>query len=172
MIEPKKIFMEAAIEQALAAKQEGDYAIGTVLVIGDEIVSAWGSRVKRDESPIAHSEILAILDASQKLKSRHLINAILYSTQEPCPMCASAAVFARLKGIVFGASIEDMKNYVLKNPGSPHLGRVIDISCERIITTSYEDTELVKHFMQGECLDVLADAPALHAPVDEKARKI
>src|SRR5580704_15163523 len=115
MLQPKKIFMEAAIEQALIAKQDGDYAIGAVLVIGDEIVSAWGSRVKRDESPIAHAEILAILDASQKLKSRHLINAILYSTQEPCPKCASAAVFARLKGIVFGASIEDMKNYVLKN---------------------------------------------------------
>jgi len=128
-----------------------------VLVIGDAVVSGWGSRVKRDESPIAHADILAILDAAQKLKSRHLINAILYTTHEPCPMCATAAVFARLKGIVFGTNNADMTQFAEKNPDSANRPRIIDVSCEEIVKQSHAEIDIVKGFMQPACLALLED---------------
>ena len=164
--------MQEAIRQALAAKQAGDYPNGAVLVIGDEIVSAKENRVKRDESSIAHAEVLAILDASQKLKSRHLINAILYTTHEPCPLCAASSVFARLKGIVYGASNEDMKQFAEKNPDSAHRPRIIDISCEEIIKQSHADIEIVKDFMRSACVALLEEIPTEHIPADETDVKL
>ena len=165
--------MQAAIQQAVFAKEAGDYSNGAVLVIGDEIIAAWGSRVKQDESPIAHSDVLAILDASQKLKSRHLINAVLYSTQEPCPMCSSAAILARIKGIVYGANNADMMEFAEKNPDSANRPRIIDVSCEEVIQKGHADIEIVKDFMRRECLELFIEPPTLHAvPVDESTGKI
>lgn len=79
------------------------------------------NRSKRDENPIAHAETLAIIEASKILKKRHLKNCILYTTHEPCPMCASVAVFARLKGVVYGARYQDMKEYKKKNVNTNYL---------------------------------------------------
>lgn len=151
MLKPEKMFMREAIRQAQLGKSEGDYAIGAVIVQDGKIIVACNSRTKRDENPVAHAEILAMIEASKLLKSRHMSDCILYATHEPCPMCASAAVFSRLKGIVYGAFIEDMKNYRLANSGSSYLWRTIDIDCEEIINKSTEKIELVKGFMREEC---------------------
>lgn len=150
-MEAKKEFMDEAIRQATLGKAEGDYGIGAVIVMNGKIVVACNSRSKRDESPIAHAETLAIAEASKILGNRHIPECILYSTHEPCPMCASVAVFAKLKGIVYGARTEDMKNYRLKNNGSPYLWRTIDITCEEIINKSTEKMEVIKDFMRDEC---------------------
>lgn len=151
MIEAKKEFMDEAIRQAILGKNEGDYGIGAVIVKDGKILVACNSRSKRDESPIAHAETLAIYEASKILKSRHIPDCILYTTHEPCPMCASVAVFAKMKGIIYGARTEDMKNYRLSNNGSSYLWRTIDISCEEIINKSTEKIDLVKDFMRDEC---------------------
>ena len=151
MFTPHKEFMVEAIHQAELGRKENDYAIGAVVVQNNKILVACNSRSKRDESPIAHAETLAIVEASRLMGSRHLTNCILYTTHEPCPMCTSVVVFAKLKGIVYGAKIEDMRNYRLANSGSPYLWRTIDIGCEEIIGKSTEKVGLVKEFMRDEC---------------------
>lgn len=151
MIEPDKSFMLDAIRQAEFGKSENDYAIGAVIVQNNKILIACNSRSKRDESPIVHAETLAIVEASKIMKSRHLPDCILYTTHEPCPMCTSVAVFAKLKGIVYGARIEDMRSYRLANTSSPYLWRTIDIDCTEIIQKSTEKIELIKDFMRDEC---------------------
>lgn len=151
MLEPKEQFMREAIRQAEAAKADGDYAIGAVLVKDGRILSAAGNRSFRDESPIAHAETLVILEASQKLGTRHLNGCLLYTTHEPCPMCASIVVWARLAGIVYGARNKDMIDFSIKNNGRKFLWRIIDVSCEEILQKVTADkVELVKGFMREE----------------------
>ena len=152
MIEPKEKFMREAIRQAKLAKGKGDYAVGAVLVKEGKIVSTCSNRSKRDESPIAHAETLAIIEACKVSKSRHLSDCILYSTNEPCSMCASVIVWAKLKGVVYGARVEDMKNYRKQFANHDYLWRTIDVSCKEIIDKSTEKIEIVKDFLRDECL--------------------
>ena len=119
--------MRRAIKEAKLARRFGDYAVGAVLIGGDRIISAHSNRSKRDENPIAHAETLAIIEGSKKLRYRHLTNCILYCTHEPCPMCASLIVWARLKGVIYGARQQDMKSFRKKNANNYYLWRTIDI---------------------------------------------
>lgn len=151
-IKPKKEYMLEAIRQAKVAKKEGDYAVGAVLVKSNKTIASCSNRSKRDESPIAHAEILAIVKACKKLKTRHLSDCILYTTHEPCPMCSSVAVWAKLKGIVYGARMVDMKNYQKNSANERYLWRTIHIPCKEVIAKSTEKVEIVKDFMRGECI--------------------
>lgn len=109
MIKPKKKFMQLAIKEAETAHQHNDYAVGAVLVKGSKIIVTAANRSKRDESPIAHAETLAIMEACKKFKNRHLPDCVLYCTHEPCPMCAAVIVWTRLKGVVYGARYQELK---------------------------------------------------------------
>ena len=153
-LQPNRKFMERAIKEALVAQREGDYAVGAVLVKGNRIIAACSNKSKRDESPIAHAEALAILKGSKILKSRHLEGCILYSTHEPCPMCASLVVWSRLSGIVYGARIRDMDYYSRKHANKNYLWRTIGISCEEILNSSHEKIALVKDFMRRDCVEL------------------
>ncbi len=157
MIEPKREFMIEAIRQAKLSEEQGDYAVGAVLVKNGEIIISCANRSKRDESPIAHAETLAIIEASKQFKKRHLQDCVLYATHEPCPMCTSVAVWAKLKGIVYGARIEDMKKYRENNGNEHYLWRTIEIPCEEIVTKSTEAIELIKDFMREECVALFHD---------------
>lgn len=153
MIKPNKRFMNLAIKEAQKAQRAGDYAVGAVLVMDNKkIVAICSNRSKRDESPIAHAETLAVMKASKLFKKRHLNNCVLYCTHEPCPMCASVAVWARLKGIVCGARIKDMQQYSKNHANHHYLWRNIDISCSEILNRSTENIILVKDFMRKECI--------------------
>ena len=146
-----------AIRQANSARENGDYAIGAVIANASGIISSRSNRVKRDENPNAHAEILAVVSASKILQTRHLMDCVLYTTHEPCPMCAALCVFARLKGIVFGARIEDMKNHAKRHANQHYLWRTIDISTTDIVGGSSEQTEIVGDFMRKDCVKLFHD---------------
>lgn len=146
--------MELAIKEAKLARREGDYAVGAVLVKGDAVIAKCANRSKRDQSPIAHAEVLAIMEGSNILKNRHLENCILYTTHEPCPMCASVIVWARLKGAVYGARYEDMKKYREKYANHHYLWRTIDIPSRKIFAKSTEKIEVIRNFMRKECIEL------------------
>jgi len=152
MITPKKKFMELAIKEAQLAQRQGDYAVGAVLVKSGKVIAKCSNRSKRDESPIAHAETLAIIKGSKILKSRHLKDCILYATHEPCPMCASVIVWAQLKGVVYGARYQDMKEYEKRHANHNYLWRTIHIPCREIFRKSTEKIERVKDFMRTDCI--------------------
>ena len=152
MIRPSKKFMQLAIKEARLARTRGDYAVGAVLVKGDKILAMCSNRSKRDSSPIAHAETLAILKASKILRSRHLMGCVLYTTHEPCPMCASVAVWARLKSVVYGARYQDMKMYRKGHANQDYLWRTIHIPCREVFRKSTEKIDLIGDFMREECL--------------------
>lgn len=144
--------MEEAVRQAKLAQKKRDYAIGAVIIKGNEIIASAANRSKTDQNPLSHAEVLAITEASKVLGSRHLLDCVLYTTNEPCPMCTSLSVWAKLKGIVYGSRTEDMKNHRQNHSNEHWLWRTIDIPCEEVIAKSTEKIEIVPDFMREECL--------------------
>ena len=106
MNENRRKFMDLAIAEAEAAAAAGEVPIGAVLVDGKsgEVLAAAGNRVDSDFDPTAHAELLAIRAACAKRNSPRLGDCDLYVTLDPCPMCAQAISFARIRRLYFGAS--------------------------------------------------------------------
>jgi tRNA(Arg) A34 adenosine deaminase TadA len=96
--------MERALIEARAAAQRGEVPIGAVIVGPDgTILAAEGNRTEAAYDPTAHAEMLAIRAAATVLGSARLVGCDLYVTLEPCPMCAQAISFARIRRLYWGA---------------------------------------------------------------------
>lgn len=96
-------FMEVALEEAQAAAGRGEVPVGAVVVCEEAIVARAGNRTLELKDPTAHAEILAIRQACESLGNERLTNCDLYVTLEPCPMCAAAISFARIRRLYYGA---------------------------------------------------------------------
>ncbi|MDR3736327.1 MAG: tRNA adenosine(34) deaminase TadA [Acidobacteriaceae bacterium] len=96
-------FMRAAIAQAQAAEAEGEVPIGAVIVREGTIIAAGNNRVLRDHDPSAHAEIIALRAAGQQLGNYRLEGCDLYTTLEPCAMCAGAILHARIRRLIYAA---------------------------------------------------------------------
>jgi tRNA(Arg) A34 adenosine deaminase TadA len=97
--------MERALAAARAAGARGEVPIGCVIVGPDGAVLAEaGNRTEELKDPTAHAELLAIRAAAAALGSPRLVGCDLYVTLEPCPMCAQAISFARLRRVYWGAA--------------------------------------------------------------------
>jgi len=97
--------MERALQQARLAAERGEVPIGAVIVGSDGAVLAEaGNQTETDRDPTAHAEMLAIRAAASRLGSPRLVGCDLHVTLEPCPMCAQAISFARIRRVYYGAS--------------------------------------------------------------------
>ncbi len=97
--------MDRALAAARAAGLRGEVPIGCVIVGPDGAVLAEdGNRTEALKDPTAHAELLAIRAAAAALGSPRLVGCDLYVTLEPCPMCAQAISFARLRRVYWGAA--------------------------------------------------------------------
>ena len=95
--------MREALRLARAGADSGEVPVGAVVAMAGEIVGrGWNSPVARHD-PTAHAEILALREAAARIGNYRLEGATLYSTLEPCAMCAGALVAARVGRLVFGA---------------------------------------------------------------------
>ena len=92
-----------AILEARAAALAGEIPVGAVIYYEDVLVGRGRNRVLHDLDPTGHAEIVAMRAAAQTLGNYRLIGCTLYSTLEPCAMCAGAMIHARLGRLVFGA---------------------------------------------------------------------
>lgn len=99
--------MDMALAEAEAAALRGEVPVGAVIIDAKgEVLARAGNRVLELKDPTAHAEILAIRAAAATLGSERLIGCDLYVTLEPCPMCAGAISFARLRRLYYGAADE------------------------------------------------------------------
>ena len=95
--------MRAALAQAAAAAAAGEVPVGAVLVRDEAIIACGANAPIASHDPTAHAEIAALRAGGQALGSYRLTDTTLYVTLEPCVMCASAVVHARVRRLVFGA---------------------------------------------------------------------
>jgi len=114
-------YMEIALSEARAAANRGEVPVGAVLVDGNsgDIVAQSGNRTEELNDPTAHAETLVIRQGGKRLGNPRLENCDLYVTLEPCPMCAAAISFARIRRLHFGA-------YDPKGGGVDHGARIFN----------------------------------------------
>ena len=104
MNEQDKIFMQAAIELAQRAAENGEVPVGAVVVKEGEIIGRGSNAPFGLQDPSAHAEILAMRDAAKNIGNYRLIDCTLYVTLEPCAMCSGAIQHARIANLIYGAS--------------------------------------------------------------------
>ncbi|HEY6120635.1 MAG TPA: tRNA adenosine(34) deaminase TadA [Pyrinomonadaceae bacterium] len=99
-------WMREAIRAARDAENAGEVPVGVCIVSGETILAVAGNRTRTDCDPTAHAEVVALRQAAQEAKNYRLTEAVVYSTIEPCAMCAGALIQARIKRLVYGARDE------------------------------------------------------------------
>lgn len=112
-------FLATALAEALAAGRRGEVPVGAVVVRDGRVLAAAGNRVEELSDPTAHAEILALRAAAALTGEPRLPGCDLWVTLEPCPMCAAAISFARIRRLYFGA-------YDPKGGGVDHGAKVFD----------------------------------------------
>jgi tRNA(adenine34) deaminase len=96
-------FMDIALDEARAAAARGEVPVGAVVVKDGAVVARAGNRTLMERDPTAHAEMLALRQAAVALGSERLTDCDLYVSLEPCPMCAAAISFARIRRLYYGA---------------------------------------------------------------------
>lgn len=144
-----KEIMRLALAEAFKAYKENEVPIGAVLIDeGGILISREHNRIEQLGDATAHAEILALRAASKKLNRRRLSDCTLYSTVEPCAMCAGALVLCRVKRLVYGATdskfgaAESLFN-VVNNPALNHQLKVTSGVLEE------ESRKLMKKFFDS-----------------------
>ena len=101
-----EVWMHEALRAAREAGSRDEVPIGACIVVDGEIAAVAGNRTRTDCDPTAHAEIVALRDAAKKIGNYRLSEAAVYSTIEPCAMCAGALIQARAGLLVYGAPDE------------------------------------------------------------------
>ena len=134
--------MREALALAWEADEAEEVPVGAVVVHDGRVVGRGANRQIRDADPTAHAEIVALRQAARELGDHRLRDATLYSTLEPCAMCAGALVTARVARLVFGS--RDLRFGAVRSK------------------FRLADSELLNHRLEieegvlaGECLDLL-----------------
>jgi tRNA(adenine34) deaminase len=129
MLADDERLMQLALDQARRAGERGEVPIGAVLTRAGQVLAARGNEREARHDPTAHAEMLVLRDAAALLGGWRLLDATMYVTVEPCPMCAGALVLARVARVVYGAP--DTKGggagAVVDVLGAPGLNHHIDI---------------------------------------------
>ena len=114
-------FMAMALREAEAAFAKNEVPVGAVVVFEDKVVGRGHNLIESMHDATAHAEIVALSAAYQKFGDWRLENCYLFSTLEPCTMCAGAAVLSRIQTIVYGA----------RDPKFGGCGSIFDIPSEK-----------------------------------------
>ena len=135
-------YMELALRQAGEAKQNGEWPFGAVVVQGDTVVAQNRCRETSEKTVLAHAEMHAINDACISLGRTNLSDCVIYCTNEPCLMCASAIFQAKIPRVVIGACRTDL----------PHLLRPRQLRIEDLAVDAGFKTELVRGVLKEKVI--------------------
>lgn len=145
MTNSDEFWMRKAIEAAKKAREINEIPIGACLIdAAGELLAVAGNRTITNNDPTAHAEILVLRQAAAKIGNYRLTDGIVYTTIEPCAMCAGALVNARIKRLVFGAR-------------DARFGAVESVF--RLCDTSFlnHKIEIVSNVLAEECRQLMQD---------------
>ncbi|MCX5700875.1 MAG: nucleoside deaminase [Candidatus Omnitrophica bacterium] len=145
-------FMRMSIKEAYKniKKMEGG-PFGACIVKGNKVLALGHNKVLVSDAT-AHAEIVAIREASRKLKTFDLSGTTIYSTTEPCPMCFSAIHWARISRVVYGTNIADALKI-----GFNELG----IANNKMKKLGKSKVKITPGFLRKECLELLREWASL-----------
>ncbi len=129
-------FLQRALALAKQAEQQGEVPVGAVVVFENEIVGEGFNQPISSCDPMAHAEIIALRQAAKHLKNYRLSDCDLYVTLQPCVMCASAMVHARIKQCYFGA--HDSRDPAEPNHKVVTLGGFLEQECSDLLRNFFK----------------------------------
>jgi len=138
-------YVERAIELAREAGERGDGPYGTVLVREGEIVAEAKNREHTDEDLALHPELTLARQAAREMTAQERAQTIMYTSTEPCPMCATGVVYAGLGGVVYSVSGAAVEAAVGGETGLP---------CAAIFDSFGADIPVVGDVLEEEGLSV------------------
>lgn len=145
-------FIRVAIQEAQLAQEAGNPAFGAVLVAPDGTVMGRARNTEGETGDCTeHAETNLVRDASKRCTADRLQQATLYSSTEPCPMCAGAIFCAGIGRVVFGLRAERLSK--IKENAAPHL----NLACEDVLARGNHDVEVVGPVLEDEAADVFPD---------------
>jgi tRNA(adenine34) deaminase len=147
-------FMAIAIEEAKLGAATGEQPFGAVVVRNGEVIVRTRSLKVSTSDTTAHSEMLAIKHATQKLRQRSLPDCMFYCTCEPCPMCCGAILNAGIKTLVMGARNRQVKNL------AKLAFNFKDYTVERFAEMVGWDLTVIEGVLEDECLALYRHASA------------
>ncbi|MDD4202578.1 MAG: tRNA adenosine(34) deaminase TadA [Candidatus Omnitrophica bacterium] len=104
MINNDEYYMAIALKEAILAYEADEVPVGAVVVHNGQIIAKAHNQIKMLKDPTAHAEMIAITQAAAALESERLVDCDMYSTLEPCAMCAGAMVLARIKRLFISSN--------------------------------------------------------------------
>lgn len=144
--------MRRCIDLALEAASSRNYALGALVARGPDVIARSSSTLICDNNdPSAHPEMTAVRSSAKLLDSRYLPGTTLFSTLEPCPMCTSVAIWAKMEAIVFGAYQDDARAWATENPSDRYTWRIIDIPAKDIAKMSTPPLRVYGGILRSEC---------------------
>jgi len=137
-------WMELAIAEAKKAARLGEVPVGAVIIKDGKVIGRGRNLKETFNDPTAHAEIVAIRQAAEHEGSWRILNATMYVTLEPCPMCAGAIVMARIPELVIGA----------RDPKTGAVGSLMDIARDERLN---HRVSVVTGVLEEECAFLLED---------------
>lgn len=147
LIQHHQRFMSKALLLAEQAYDDGEIPVGALVVRNNQIIGKGYNQTERLNDPTAHAEMLAISAACSTLEQKYLTDCTLYVTKEPCPMCAGALVWSKIKCIVFGAidskagacgSLFNITNNPKLNHRIEIIQGILERECEELLKTFFQ----------------------------------
>ena len=136
-------FMRLAIQAAWQGVRKGEMPFGACIVRKGQVVVVAHNSARANMDSTAHAEVQAIREASRQLKTLELTGSTIYSTCEPCPMCFTACVWAKVNRIVYACRIEDAERTGI---------RQVPITSGRMNQLGHCGVEIVEDLLREESL--------------------
>ncbi|GAB4541485.1 MAG: tRNA adenosine(34) deaminase TadA [Pleurocapsa sp.] len=138
---------EQFMQEALTEAKKGDLPYGAVVVKDNKIIMRGYNTAQTDNDVSAHGEINVLRAFTQKYgySLDALSGYTLYTTCEPCPMCAAACVWAGVSRIVFGASTKQLIDLGTQQ---------IDLTCKTVVEQGFNNIEIIGGILAEECLEL------------------
>jgi len=142
------VFMKEALIEAARAYEKNEVPIGAVIVQKGEIIARAHNLRETLQKTASHAEVLAIDQANEKTGFWRLDDAILYTTVEPCMMCAGTIVQARIKTVVYGTrdekagcggSLYNLLADARFNHQCEVVGGIMEMECQEILKRFFKD---------------------------------
>jgi tRNA(adenine34) deaminase len=151
-------YMKMAIKEAGQAARSGEVPVGAVLVKGGRVLAEDHNQCIKQSDPTAHAEVLVLRKAGEVLGNYRLNDTVMYVTTEPCPMCLSAMIHARVSRLVFGTlepkfgAVESRFSLLRENGLNHHVevtGGILEKECTEILRSFFEKRRTSKKTVQS-----------------------
>ncbi len=147
-----KFYMKEAIKRAKRAYKDGETPVGAVIVKDGVVIASGRNYRENKKNALMHAELVAINRACKKLGCWRLVDCDMYVTLEPCPMCAGAAINARLRRVVYGASdgkagsfgsLVNLNDFPY-NHKPEIVGGILDKECAALLSDFFKELRIKK----------------------------